>query len=40
MPAGTLSLYWGDVAVVVVEQAAPGIREVLINWIGAKPPGS
>jgi len=40
MPAGTLSLYWGDVAVVVVEQAAPGIREVLTNWIGAKPPGS
>ncbi len=33
IPAGTLDHYWGDVAVVVTEQAAGGIREVILNQL-------
>ena len=35
VPAGTLSHYWGDVAVAVVQEAAGGIRDVLLNQTGA-----
>jgi hypothetical protein len=31
IPSGTLDHYWGDVAVVVTQQAAGGIREVMLN---------
>lgn len=36
VPNGSLSPYWGDVALVVVQQAAGGIREVIANNI--RPP--
>jgi len=31
IPPGTLDNYWGDVAVVVAQQAAGGIKEVILN---------
>ncbi|MCQ8241727.1 hypothetical protein [Rhizosaccharibacter radicis] len=34
VPAGTLDGYWGDVAVVVCQEAALGIREVITNNAG------
>jgi hypothetical protein len=40
VPAGTLSHYWGDVAVAVVQEAAAGIRDVIINQSGGRRPGS
>jgi hypothetical protein len=33
IPTGTLDTYWGDVAVVVAEQSAAGIREVILNQL-------
>lgn len=33
IPAGSLDVYWGDVAVVVVQQAASGVHEVISNHI-------
>jgi hypothetical protein len=40
VPAGSLDHYWGDVAVAVVQEAAGGIRDVLLNQSGARHPGS
>jgi hypothetical protein len=40
VPAGSLSHYWGDVAVAVVREAAAGIRDVILNQSGARHPGS
>jgi hypothetical protein len=40
VPAGTLSHYWGDVAVAVVQEAAGGIRDVILNQTGARRSGS
>jgi len=40
VPAGTLSHYWGDVAVAVVQEAAAGIRDVILNQSGARRAGS
>ncbi|MDE2198631.1 MAG: hypothetical protein KGJ41_06390, partial [Rhodospirillales bacterium] len=40
VPAGTLAGFWGDVAQVVAQQAAGGVREVIVNQTGAKPAGS
>jgi hypothetical protein len=36
IPAGTLDHYWGDVAVVVAQEAAGGVRDVILNRIGAR----
>ena len=36
VPADSLSHYWGEVAVVVVQEAAGGIRDVLVNQIAAR----
>ncbi len=38
--AGTLDHYWGDVAAAVVQEAAAGIRDVILNQSGARHPGS
>lgn len=40
VPAGSLDHYWGDVAVAVVEQAAPGIRDVIVRQTGAPRPAT
>jgi hypothetical protein len=37
IPSGTLDHYWGDVAVVVTQQAAGGIREVIVNQLAGHP---
>jgi hypothetical protein len=37
VPKGTLDHYWGDIALVVAQQAASGINEVINNNIGKKP---
>jgi hypothetical protein len=34
LPAGTLDLYWGDVAVVVTQEAASGVNTVVERFIG------
>ncbi|MBX6375001.1 MAG: hypothetical protein IRZ13_12295 [Acetobacteraceae bacterium] len=39
VPAGSLNGLWGDVAYVVAQQAAGGVRDVIRNAIGG-PPGS
>ncbi len=36
VPGGSLSRYWGDVAVVAAEQAAGGIKDVLFNAAGPR----
>jgi len=36
VPVGTLSHYWGDVAVAVVQEAAAGIRDVILNYSGVR----
>ena len=36
VPGGSLSRYWGDVAVVAAEQAADGIKDVLFNAAGPR----
>lgn len=40
VPAGSLEPYWGDVAAVVAQQAASGVRDVILNQIGKKQGGS
>ncbi len=41
VPPGTLDRYWGDVAVVVADEAAGGVRDVVLNSTGARTiPGS
>ena len=37
VPPETISQFWGDIAVVVAEQATDGLRQVIINRIGEKP---
>ena len=36
VPPGTLDRYWGDVAVVVADEAAGGVRDVVLNAGGAR----
>jgi len=36
VPPGTLDSYWGDVAVVVADEAAGGVRDVVLNATGAR----
>ncbi len=36
VPPGTLDQYWGDVAVVVADEAAGGVRDVVLNSTGAR----
>ena len=36
VPPGTLDSYWGDVAVVVANEAAGGVRDVVLNSTGAR----
>ncbi len=42
VPAGTLDSYWGDVATVVAQEAAGGVRDVILRQSGRAPgePGS
>ena len=37
IPGGTLDHYWGDVALVVAQEAAGGVRDVILKQIGAPP---
>jgi hypothetical protein len=37
IPAGTLSRYWGDVAVVVAAQASSGVNDVILRQAGHDP---
>jgi hypothetical protein len=39
VPAGSLSGYWGDVALVVAQQAAPGVQEIVAKQLQAGAPG-
>jgi hypothetical protein len=36
IPGGALSNLWGDVALVVAQEAAKGVRDVMFNYIGAR----
>ncbi|MCW3476036.1 hypothetical protein [Limobrevibacterium gyesilva] len=36
VPRGTLDGYWGDIALVVAQEAAGGVRDVIVNQGGAK----
>ncbi len=36
VPAGSLDRYWGDTALAVAQEAAGGIRDVILNQLGAK----
>ncbi len=38
IPKGTLDVYWGDVALVVAQQAASGIHDVITNSSGRRRP--
>ena len=38
IPAGTLDGYWGDVSVVVAQQAAGGVRDVILTQSGRRKP--
>jgi hypothetical protein len=40
VPRGTLSNYWGDVAAVVANEAAGGVRDVILNQSGANQVGA
>lgn len=37
VPAGTLNRFWGDVAVVVAQEAATGVKDIVARQIGSKP---
>ena len=39
IPKGSLSGYWGDVAVAITDEAADGVREVITNWSGRQGKG-
>lgn len=39
IPPAVISRYWGDVAVVVAEEAAGGVRDVVLTQAGARKPG-
>jgi len=36
VPPGTLDRYWGDIAAVVADEAAGGVRDVVLNSTGAR----
>jgi hypothetical protein len=38
IPGGTLDHYWGDVALVVAQEAAGGVRDVILKQSGARSP--
>jgi len=38
VPAGSLDLYWSDVAIAVAQQAATGVKQVIANALGGKAP--
>jgi hypothetical protein len=40
VPPGTLDGLWGDVAYVVAQEAAGGVKDVILNQTGARKPGS
>jgi hypothetical protein len=40
IPKGSLSGYWGDVAVAITDEAADGVREVITNWSGRRGKGA
>jgi len=40
VPPGTLDRFWGDVAVVVADEAAGGVRDVVLNASGARTSGA
>ena len=40
VPPNTINPHWGDVAVVVAEEAAGGVRDVIINAGGARAPAN
>jgi len=40
VPAGTLNGYWGDIATVVAQEAAGGVRDVLLRQSGRDPTAS
>lgn len=40
VPAGSLDRYWGDVAAVVAQEAATGVRDIVVQQIGTKPGGA
>jgi hypothetical protein len=33
---GSLDRYWGDVALVVAQEAAGGVRDVILNQLGTR----
>jgi hypothetical protein len=40
VPPGTVDGLWGDVAYVVAQEAAGGVKDVILNQIGGRKPGS
>ena len=36
VPPGTLDKFWGDVALVVAQEAAGGVKDVILNQAGAR----
>jgi len=40
VPAGSLGSYWGDIAMVVAEQAAGGVQDVILRQSGKRPPAA
>lgn len=36
IPAGSLDSFWGDVAVVAVQEAAAGVQDIILNYAGAR----
>lgn len=39
VPAGSLNHFWGDVAMVVAQEAAGGVQQVILNQSGGRQPG-
>jgi hypothetical protein len=39
IPAGTLDRFWGDVALVVAQEAAGGVKDAILQQTGRKAPG-
>jgi hypothetical protein len=40
VPPGTVDGLWGDVAYVVAQEAAGGVKDVILNQIGSRKPGA
>lgn len=36
IPAGSLDSFWGDVALVAVQEAAAGVQDIIMNYAGAR----